>query len=74
MVIGLAENSFKFAINGESYAEYFFRQPESFERMTGPRIYCGNGLNLDVTSVDYVETTPDCEHFENYSSADVTVG
>lgn len=74
LVIACAENSFKFAVNGEFLTEYFFRQPETYDRITGPRIYTGNGLELEVTAVDYVEFPPDCEGFESYSSADVTVG
>lgn len=72
LAIGITETSFKFGVNGEFFTEFFFRSPNVRERMNGFTVAGGNGMKLDIRSVDHMNMgIMDCEGFESYSDPNV---
>ncbi|XP_058128053.1 galectin-4-like [Anopheles ziemanni] len=74
LAIGLAEQEFKFAVNGSIFETYTYKTHRQLEVMNGFRIECTNGLQLEVTAVDHYFTgLPDCAGFEEFSHPDVDI-
>uniref|UniRef100_A0A182J2F2 Galectin n=1 Tax=Anopheles atroparvus TaxID=41427 RepID=A0A182J2F2_ANOAO len=74
LAIGLAEQEFKFAVNGSFFETYTYKTHRLLEVLNGFHIECTNGLQLEVTSVDHYFTgLPDCAGFEEYSHPDVEI-
>uniref|UniRef100_A0A182K9X4 Galectin n=1 Tax=Anopheles christyi TaxID=43041 RepID=A0A182K9X4_9DIPT len=74
LAIGLAEQEFKFAINGSKFETYTYKTHRQLDVLNGFRIECTNGLQLEVTAVDhYYSGVPNCAGFEEYSHPDVDI-
>ncbi|XP_041764415.1 uncharacterized protein LOC121589509 [Anopheles merus] len=74
LAIGLAEQEFRFAINGSRFETYAYRAPRQLDVLNGFRIECTGGLQLEVTAVDhYYSGVPSCAGFEEYSDPDVDI-
>uniref|UniRef100_A0A182Q817 Galectin n=1 Tax=Anopheles farauti TaxID=69004 RepID=A0A182Q817_9DIPT len=74
LAIGLAEQEFKFAVNGSRFETYTYKTHRQLDVLNGFRIECQNGLQLEVTAVDhYYSGLPDCAGFEEYSHPDVDI-
>uniref|UniRef100_A0A182HMY2 Galectin n=2 Tax=Anopheles arabiensis TaxID=7173 RepID=A0A182HMY2_ANOAR len=74
LAIGLAEQEFKFAVNGSRFETYAYRAPRQLDVLNGFRIECTGGLQLEVTAVDhYYSGVPSCAGFEEYSDPDVDI-
>ncbi|XP_049287736.1 uncharacterized protein LOC125766115 isoform X1 [Anopheles funestus] len=74
LAIGLAEQEFKFAINGSKFETYTYKNNRQLDVLNGFRIECTNGLQLEVTAVDhYYSGVPNCDGFEEYSDPDVDI-
>ncbi|XP_052900004.1 32 kDa beta-galactoside-binding lectin lec-3-like [Anopheles moucheti] len=74
LAIGLAEQEFKFAINGSKFETYTYKNQRQLDVLNGFRIECTNGLQLEVTAVDhYYSGVPNCSGFEEYSDPNVDI-
>ncbi|ETN61127.1 galectin [Anopheles darlingi] len=69
LAIGLAEQEFKFAINGSQFETYAYKAHRQLDTLNGFRVQCTNGLQLEVTAVDHYHSgSPDCAGYEEYSN------
>lgn len=72
LAIGFTETEFKFAVNGTIFGSFEYRSPNQLDKLNGLKIAGGNGLHMEVTSVDHINSgSVDCEGFETYSHPDV---
>lgn len=74
LAIGISDNAFKLAINGNYFASYAFKTSNVLDHLNGFKTYSNKGLQLEISSVDHIHTgSADCAGFENYSHPDVAI-
>jgi hypothetical protein len=80
IAIAMTTSAFKVAINGRHFITYEYRMiqiPKSsfnghnqiFEKLTGPKIFGENGLQIQVLSVDHTLLKEECEMYEVLSNS-----
>lgn len=74
LAIGFTETEFKFAVNGIPFANFEYRTANLLDTLNGMKIAGGNGMHMEVTSVDHMSSgSTDCEGFEMYSHPDLHI-
>lgn len=72
LAIGFTETAFKFAVNGKFFAQFNYREQNVLPNLNGLKLVCGNGMEIEISSVDHLNMgVDDCEGFESYSDPDV---
>lgn len=74
LAIAMTPSCFKFAVDGTYFCSFNYRTPNQLDCLNGFKLLSYNGLTVQVTTVDHLNTgNPDCEDFESYSHPDVDI-
>uniref|UniRef100_A0A1B0CFH5 Galectin n=1 Tax=Lutzomyia longipalpis TaxID=7200 RepID=A0A1B0CFH5_LUTLO len=74
LAIGFTPSEFRFAVNGNYFGKFTYRSSNLLDRLNGFKVSVGNGLQLEITSVDHMNMgILDCSGFEEYSRPDVII-
>lgn len=72
LVIALSTTHFLIAVNGKQFCTYKYQTKEQLQVLNGFKLFCLEGIRLEVSSVDHIYTgNGSGQGFEKFSNPDV---
>lgn len=72
LAIAISNGYFLIAVDGKRFCTYKFRTQNQLDVLNGFKMFCVDGLRLEVTAVDHIYSgSPNCADFEGYCNPDM---